>query len=81
MFKKRFSQGSELGHFLSDGGRYLGYDISAELLSLGDSRLDAMGRSGIDVKGVSLTMPGCEAFDAGGICGRRRIAFDLILTE
>jgi hypothetical protein len=50
-------------HFLADRGRYLGYDISAELLNLGDSRLAAMDTAGIDVQVVSLTIPGCEGFD------------------
>jgi predicted TIM-barrel fold metal-dependent hydrolase len=47
----------------SPSGRYLGYDISSELLNLGDSRLAAMDAAGIDLQVVSLTMPGCEAFD------------------
>ncbi len=63
MFQERFPQGNVPGHFLADRGRYLGYDISAELLNLGDSRLAAMDAAGIDVQVVSLTMPGCEAFD------------------
>jgi hypothetical protein len=42
MFQERFPQGNVPGHFLADRGRYLGYDISAELLNLGDSRLAAM---------------------------------------
>src|ERR1700730_2086388 len=63
MFQESFPQGNVPGHFLADRGRYLGYDISAELLNLGDSRLAAMDATGIDVQVVSLTMPGCEAFD------------------
>jgi predicted TIM-barrel fold metal-dependent hydrolase len=63
MFQERFPQGNVSGHFLADRGRYLGYDISAELLNLDDSRLAAMDAAGIDVQVVSLTMPGCEAFD------------------
>lgn len=50
-------------HLLADRGRYLGYDISAELLNLGDSRLAAMDAAQIDLQVASLTMPGCEAFD------------------
>jgi uncharacterized protein len=63
MFQERFPEGNVSGHFLADRGRYLGYDISAELLNLDDSRLAAMDAAGIDVQVVSLTMPGCEAFD------------------
>ncbi len=63
MFQERFPEGNVSGHFLADSGRYLGYDISAELLNLNDSRLAAMDAAGIDVQVVSLTMPGCEAFE------------------
>jgi hypothetical protein len=63
MFQERFPQGHVPGHLLADRGRYLGSDISAELLNLGDSRLAAMNVAGIDLQVVSLTMPGCEAFD------------------
>src|SRR5216683_1818427 len=47
MFQERFPQGNVPGHFLADRGRYLGYDISSELLNLGDSRLAAMDAAGI----------------------------------
>ena len=63
MFQEKFPQGNVPGHFLADRGRYLGYDISAELLNLGDSRLAAMDAAGIDLQVVSLTMPGCEGFE------------------
>jgi hypothetical protein len=60
MFQERFPQGNVPGHFLADRGRYLGYDISAELMNLGDSRLAAMDATGIDVQVVSLTMPAAK---------------------
>jgi hypothetical protein len=64
MFQEKFPQGNVPGHFLADRGRYLGYDISAELLNLGDSRLAAMDAAGIDLQVVSLTMPGAKASKA-----------------
>ena len=63
MFQEKFPQGNVPGHFLADRGRYLGYDITADLLNLGDSRLAAMDAAGIDLQVVSLTMPGCEGFE------------------
>ncbi len=56
MFQERFPQGNVPGHFLADRGRYLGYDISAELLNLGDSRLAAMDAAGIDVQNGAVTV-------------------------
>lgn len=64
MFQEKFPQGNVSGYSLTDRSHYLGYDIPNELLNLGDSRLAAMDESGIDLQVVSLTMPGCEAFDA-----------------
>jgi predicted TIM-barrel fold metal-dependent hydrolase len=63
MFQEMFPRGNVSGYNLADRGAYLGYDISAELLNLGGTRLAAMDASGIDVQVVSLTMPGCEAFE------------------
>lgn len=62
MFQEMFPRGNVSGYSLAERGAYLGYDISAELLNLGDTRLAAMDASGIDVQVVSLTMPGCEGF-------------------
>jgi predicted TIM-barrel fold metal-dependent hydrolase len=45
-------------------GGQLGHDIGVELLDLTGSRIAAMDAAGIDLQIVSLTMPGCEAFDA-----------------
>jgi predicted TIM-barrel fold metal-dependent hydrolase len=49
--------------YLAERGGYLGYDISAELLNLGDTRVAAMDATGIDMQVMSLTMPGCEGFE------------------
>jgi predicted TIM-barrel fold metal-dependent hydrolase len=49
--------------YLAERGGYLGYDISAELLNLGDTRVAAMNATGIDMQVMSLTMPGCEGFE------------------
>jgi predicted TIM-barrel fold metal-dependent hydrolase len=64
MFQEMFPRGHVLAYNLAERGAYLGYDISAELLNLGDTRIAAMDASGIDVQVVSLTMPGCEGFEA-----------------
>ena len=64
MFQEKFPQGNVSGYSIADRSHYLGYDIPTELLNLDDSRLAAMDASGIDLQVVSLTMPGCEAFDA-----------------
>ena len=53
-----------LAYDLTERGAYLGHDIPAELLNLGDKRIAAMDASGIDTQVVSLTMPGCEGFEA-----------------
>ena len=63
MFQKMFRRGNVFEHYLAERGNYLGYDISAELMNLGDTRVAAMDATGIDVQVVSLTMPGCEGFE------------------
>ncbi len=45
-------------------GAHVGVDIDAELLDLTSTRIRAMDATCIDLQVVSLTMPGCEAFDA-----------------
>jgi predicted TIM-barrel fold metal-dependent hydrolase len=55
--------GERVESYLAERGGYLGYDISAELLNLGDTRVAAMNATGIDMQVVSLTMPGCEGFE------------------
>jgi predicted TIM-barrel fold metal-dependent hydrolase len=42
----------------------LGHDVPEQLLDLGDKRLAAMDAAGIDIQVLSLTSPGCQAFDA-----------------
>jgi predicted TIM-barrel fold metal-dependent hydrolase len=64
MFREKFAFPRGFEYNLAERGGYLGYDIAAELLNLGDTRLAAMDATGIDVQVVSLTMPGCEGFDA-----------------
>ena len=63
MFQEKFRRGNVFEAYLAERGGYLGHDISAELLNLGDTRLAAMDATGIDLQVVSLTMPGCEGFD------------------
>jgi predicted TIM-barrel fold metal-dependent hydrolase len=63
MFQEMFRRGNVFESYLAERGGYLGYDISAELLNLGDTRVAAMNATGIDVQVVSLTMPGCEGFE------------------
>jgi predicted TIM-barrel fold metal-dependent hydrolase len=63
MFQKMFRRGNVFEHYLAERGDYLGYNISAELMNLGDTRVAAMDATGIDVQVLSLTMPGCEGFE------------------
>jgi predicted TIM-barrel fold metal-dependent hydrolase len=63
MFREKFTSSHAFEYNLAERGSYLGYDIGAELLNLGDTRLAAMDATGIDLQVVSLTMPGCEGCD------------------
>ena len=63
MFQKMFRRGNVFEHYLAERGDYLGYNISAELMNLGDTRVAAMDATGIDVQVLSLTMPACEGFE------------------
>ncbi len=54
----------------------LGHDAPRELLDLGARRIAAMDRAGIDVQVLSLTNPGCQAFDADIAVPRARDAND-----
>jgi predicted TIM-barrel fold metal-dependent hydrolase len=64
MFQEMYPRGNVFAYNLAERGTYLGHNISAELLNLGDTRIAAMDASGIDLQVVSLTMPGCEGFQA-----------------
>lgn len=46
-----------------DRGAHLGHDIELELSDTGARRLAAMDAAGIDVQVLSLTTPGCQAFE------------------
>src|SRR5207247_4298003 len=51
-------------HRGSDREKVLGFDVVAELLDLGDTRLAAMDAAGIDLQVLSHNQPGCQALDA-----------------
>lgn len=51
-------------HHKAEFNRQLGHDVDAELLDLGESRLAAMDQAGIDFQVISLTSPGCQAYEA-----------------
>ena len=51
-------------HRGNDREKLLGFDVVAELLNLGDTRLAAMDAAGIDVQVLSHNQPGCQALDA-----------------
>jgi hypothetical protein len=51
-------------HRGNDREKLLGFDVIAELLDLGKSRLAAMDAAGIDVQVLSHNQPGCQALDA-----------------
>ena len=51
-------------HRGNDREKLLGFDVIAELLNLGDTRLAAMDAAGIDMQVLSHNQPGCQALDA-----------------
>ena len=51
-------------HRGNDREKLLGFDVMAELLDLGDTRLAAMDAAGIDLQVLSHNQPGCQALDA-----------------
>jgi predicted TIM-barrel fold metal-dependent hydrolase len=63
---------------LADRSKKLGHDISAELMDIGKTRIQAMDAAGIDVQVLSLTMPGAQAFDAANAPAIARDANDTI---
>jgi predicted TIM-barrel fold metal-dependent hydrolase len=52
-------------HRGSDREKILGFDVVAELLDLGASRIAAMDAASIDLQVISHNQPGCQALDAG----------------
>jgi hypothetical protein len=50
-------------HRGNDREKLLGFDVVAELLNLGDTRLAAMDSAGIDVQVLSHNQPGCQALE------------------
>src|SRR6202140_3034448 len=65
-------------HRGNDREKLLGFDVVAELLSLGDSRLAAMDAAGIDLQVLSHNQPGCQALDAGSAVPAAREVNDML---
>jgi predicted TIM-barrel fold metal-dependent hydrolase len=62
----------------SDREKLLGFDIVAELLNLGDTRLAAMNAAGIELQVLSHNQPGCQALDAAAAIPLAREVNDLL---
>ena len=65
----------------SDREKLLGFDIVAELLNLGDTRLAAMDAAGIELQVLSHNQPGCQALDAATAIPLAREVNDLLAAE
>ena len=65
-------------HRGNDREKLLGFDVIAELLNLGDTRLAAMDAAGIDVQVLSHNQPGCQALDATAAVPVAREVNDLL---
>jgi predicted TIM-barrel fold metal-dependent hydrolase len=65
-------------HRGSDREKLLGFDVTAELLNLGDTRLAAMDAAGIDLQVLSHNQPGCQALDAAAAIPFAREVNDLL---
>lgn len=64
MFVAKHPPAGQAGPMLAARSHQIGVDIATELLDLTGTRIKAMDAAGIDLQVASLTMPGCEAFDA-----------------
>ncbi len=65
-------------HRGNDREKLLGFDVVAELLNLGDTRLAAMDAAGIDLQVLSHNQPGCQALDAASAVPVAREANDFL---
>ena len=65
-------------HRGNDREKLLGFDVIAELLDLGESRLAAMDAAGIDLQVLSHNQPGCQALDATAAVPVAREVNDLL---
>ncbi len=65
-------------HRGNDREKLLGFDVVAELLDLGASRIAAMDAAGIGVQVLSHNQPGCQALDAAAAVSVAREVNDLL---
>ena len=63
-------------HRGNDREKMLGFDVVAELLNLGETRLAAMDAAGIALQVLSHNQPGCQALDAAQAVPAAREAND-----
>src|SRR5438309_9377614 len=66
-------------HRGNDREKILGFDVIAELLNLGETRLAAMDAAGIDLQVISHNQPGCQALDAAAAVPVAREVNDLLV--
>jgi predicted TIM-barrel fold metal-dependent hydrolase len=65
-------------HRGSDREKLLGFDVVAELLNLGHTRLAAMDAAGIELQVLSHNQPGCQALEAAAAIPLAREVNDLL---